>query len=199
MSQDLDSIAASIETELEHLDTKARTIASDSQRRYRLSMDAGQAMPTFGDYSLADDRSRKEMRDAEREAFNEIMSVIDRALAADRRSMSAPANANDVATVQLALSRENIDEEELRALYERYGSNYQLATAIRERADKARVTIEGAPLKLDRAEGERRAARVTLGLRSSGSTTLAFDSPSLAARDIVDGLAHLDIFGRVYS
>lgn len=199
MSQNLDGIASSIEGEISSLDSTARSIAQASQARYRASMEPGQTLPDFGEFTAADEDAKQGMRDAEGAAYQEIVGIIDRALAADRKDMSAPASADDVATVQLALSRDRIDAEELAALHERYGSNYQLGTAIRERAAKQGVFLEGAPLKLDRDEGLRRAARI-IGRHSygRGGTPSFIDSPANVATNIVEGLAHIDFLGRVY-
>lgn len=197
MDENFAQLTESIEYEIARFDTRAAEIARASQSRYRMGMEAGQTMPDFGEYSVPDDAGREQMQAARAEATAAIVGTIDARIASDRRRRTAPASADEVATVTLACSRESIGEDELVALFERYGSNYQLGAAIVERAAKAHVQIPGAEsFSVDRQEAVRRASRAMLSRHTQGVINY---SPDFIASSIVDGLIHRDLFGRVHS
>lgn len=197
-NDEFSALEASIASEVDAFDSKARAIAQGSQNRYRMSMEAGQTMPAFGEYDAPDELGRERMQEARAAAYDEIVGAIDRRISSVRMRRTAPANADDVATVTLACSRENIGEDELVALFERYGSNYQLGAAIVERASKAHVLIPGAAaFRVDRQEAVRRAYNVVHNRHTAGG--FLDSSPDSVANYVLDGLTHRNLFGQEWS
>lgn len=186
----------SISDTISALDNKVHDLATASQGRYRMLVEAGATMPAFGEYEPADDEGREAIRDAAREAYEDIMEDVDAALAGARRAMSEPAKADDAATVGLALGRVSVTETELQALLDRYASNYQLAAAICERAHREGFYLDGEPepVRIFREDASRAAARVL----DRYNRAAVIVGPEDFAGDVVRALRHIDVMGRQY-
>ena len=192
----IDSIATTVES----LDSKVRALAAASQGRYKLGLNAGQSVREFGEYEAADDEGRDAIRVACRAAYEEIMSDIDRTIDAEKRVMGEPANANDVATVQLTLGRKHVTKDELQVLLDRYKGNYQLASAICDRARQDHIYLSGEPQKprAFRSDADERALRVLYRYGAFGFNTGFMGSAQSFAENVVMALRHIDIFGNTY-
>ena len=175
-------------TIISECDREVENIAAASQQRYLDAMKPGERKPSFRTYTVADAQGEAERRAACLRAYHKMADVIDRDVAAHDREVSAPADANDAATVQLACSREHVSEAELRALMGRYGGNHTLASVIRDRAAKERVFFDALPT-FDGDEAKRRALRITDSYDKSLATGLLADS-------IMEGYRHIDLLGR---
>lgn len=186
----------SISETVEGLDQKVQGIASASQRRYRMGIEAGQTVHEFGEYEPADDEGREAVRAACTAAYDEILEDVDRHIRMVTRDMSEPAKADDAATVALTLAREHVTEGELQALLDRYKGNYQLASAITERAHRGDMHLENEPeqVRIFRGDAAIRARAVT----SRYARDRFMDSPDSFATDVVMALRHIDMFGRRY-
>lgn len=189
-------LVSDITADVEALDNKVREIAAASQRRYRLNAEPGTVMHSFAENEPADEEGRNAITEACRDAYHEIMGDVDRHLSAANRTMSAPATADDVATVQFALGREGISRGELQALLDRYKGNYQLASGICERAHRAGYYLdnEPAPLRVFRDDADRAAAHVLTRHNQHSTILPAADF----ATNVVMHLRHVDFLGREY-
>lgn len=189
-------LVQAITEDVEALDNKVREIAAASQRRYRMGIEAGQTVHSFAENEPADEDGRIAIAEACRDAYAEIMEDVDRHLAAASRTMSAPASADDVATVTFAIGREHITRDELQALLDRYGSNYQLASGICERAHRAGYYLDNEPVavRVYRDDASERAARV-LSRHNEGSFIIPAQT---FADDVVGALRHIDFLGKAY-
>lgn len=189
-------LVQAIAEDVEALDGKVLRIAADSQRRYRLNAEPGTVMHSFAENEPADEDGRIAIAEACRDAYAEIMEDVDRHLAAANRTMSAPASADDVATVTFALSREGITRDELQALLDRYKGNFQLASGICERAHRAGYYLDNEPeaVRVYRDDASKRAARV-LSRHNKGSFIIPAQT---FASDVVGALRHIDFLGKAY-
>lgn len=189
-------LISDIASDVQDLDAKVRDIAAASQRRYRMGIPAGQTVQEFGEYEPADDEGREAVRAACTAAYDEILEDVDRHIRMVTRDMSEPAKADDAATVALTLAREHVTEGELQALLDRYKGNYQLASAITERAHRSGMYLENEPeqVRIFRDDAAIRAHAVT----SRYNRGAFMDSPDSFASDVVMALRHIDMFGHRY-
>jgi len=189
-------LIADIASDVQDLDNQVRGIAAASQRRYRMGIQPGRTVQEFGEYTVADDEGRAEIRDACRSAYEQIMADVDRHIDAANRTMTTPASADDVSTVSFTLARENVTRDELQALLDRYRGNHQLAAGIIERAHKGGIYLDGEPdsVRVFREDAARAAGRV-LNRYNSQSVILPADD---FAANVVMKLRHLDILGNAY-
>jgi hypothetical protein len=183
-----------IEAAIERCDKEVESIALASQRQAKQSMKSGTYVPDYHRYQTADDFSEAKKREAIADCYAAICDAIDKEVATIGRKMSTPASADDVATVQLALARKNISPDELVALYNRYGGNYQLAKAIEERAWKDELDFPYSTPVMD-AEAAKSRARAIFNEYDAGALTGA---RSLLAGSIVDAFNRVDAFGHRY-
>lgn len=189
-------LVQAIAEDVEALDGKVRRIAADSHQRYRLNAEPGTVMRSFAETEPADADARAAIADACRDAYAEIMEDVDRHLAATNRTMSAPASADDVATVQFALSREGVTRDELQSLLDRYRGNYQLARGIAERAHHDGYFLDNEPeaVRVYRDDASKAAARVLTRHNQYGPLWPA----ESFADDVLHALRHIDVFGKAY-
>ena len=189
-------LVQAIAEDVEALDGKVLRIAADSQRRYRLNAEPGTVMHSFAENEPADEDGRIAIAEACRDAYAEIMEDVDRHLAAASRAMSAPASADDVATVTFAIGREGITRDELQSLLDRYKGNFQLASGICERAHRAGYYLDNEPeaVRVYRDDADKRAARV-LSRHNKGSFIIPAQT---FADDVVGALRHIDFMGKAY-
>lgn len=190
------TLVSNITADIESLDNKVHSIAADSQRRYKLDAEPGTVMHSFGEYEAADQEGRDAIAQACRDAFAAIMEDVDRHLAAANRTMSAPASADDVATVQFTLSREGVTRDELQSLLDRYRGNYQLARGIAERAHHDGYFLDNEPeaARVYRDDASKAAARVLTRHNQYGPLWPA----ESFADDVLHALRHIDVFGKAY-
>lgn len=195
-----DIAARNIAEVVRDLDGDVRKIAQRSQATYRSNMKAGESLPKFGDYSPADDDAAREIMEADKAAYRDVMDVVDFHVSSIMRSMSDPATAGEVATVSLALSRKNIDKDELQALLDRYGHNYTLASAITERARELKLFLAGEVDKLDRERAGQAAANLIINRHPHAvrQATGFIYSPENVGRMVMESLHHVDAFGQIW-
>ena len=191
--QSIESLKSSIQSDIEFCDKEVRDAAAKSHYRYKMSAELGSTIPAFGEFEAADDEGREEIRGIVNRAYDKAIGHVDYFMALANADMTQPAKADDVATVTLALNRKNISEKELNALYDRYGSNYQLARAIRERGFQDGKFIGERALEYYPDD----AKQILGGLYSryrKGSPRPA----SILADDTVMQLEHRDMFGKLW-
>lgn len=132
-------------------------IAAESQAAERQGLQPGAVVPAYGTLDTPTTEGQQAKAARVSLAVETIDGLIDAQRAADLDRMTESANANDVATVQFALSREGITADELQALHDRHKGNYQLARAIIERAARDGIHIDG-EVTAANAEGAKRVA-----------------------------------------
>lgn len=119
---------------IERTDPTVLAICERGQREHTLSLEPGATVPEFDKLDPATDEAAAEVAEEKAKLVEEIAAILEDDNADWQRKVSASASADDVATVQIALSRESIPAEELWALLQRYEFNHQLSSAIFERA-----------------------------------------------------------------
>ena len=193
-------LMADITASVTDLDEQVRGIASESQRRYRMGIPAGQTVRAFGEFEPADDEARAGIRAACQAAYEGIMAKVDRHIDAINRDMTAPASADDVATVSFTLARENVTRAELQALLDRYRDNHQLAAGIIERAHRSDIYLDGEPahVRVYRDDADRAARHVFDRYDGRYDGRSAVMGAGILAEDVVHALRHVDMFGMRY-
>ena len=178
------------------LDRRVHALAAESQRRYRISAEPGTVMHTFDEYEAADTEGREAIADACHEAYEQILEDVDRHIADIERTMSAPASADDVSTVNFTLARENVTRDELQALLDRYRTNHQLAGGIVERAHRDHLHLDNEPeaVRIFRDDASQAAGRV---LTRYGKGAYVYPASEFAD-DVAHALHRIDMFGRAY-
>lgn len=151
---DAETMDNRIKSIIEEANADIAGLAKASQKHYLAGLQPGEIVPEFEEFDVVGEEAGKAKHDIVSGMKMRIYDVLDEARAQHLASMTASASADDVATVQLALSRDNIDAEELQLLYDKFGSNYQLGQAIRERADRDGCHLHGLAPVAD-AEGAR--------------------------------------------
>ena len=189
-------LISDIASDVQDLDAKVRNIATASQRRYRMGIPAGQTVREFGEYDVADEDARAEVRAACQSAYDEIVADLDRHISAANRTMTTPASADDVATVHFTLARENVTRDELQALLDRYRGNHQLAAGIAERAHQSGIYLDGEPepTRVFRDDALTAAGQVFNRYNPNQSMF----SADVFADSVVGALRHIDALGRAY-
>lgn len=197
---EIQTLERDIADEIQSLDNRVHNIAATSQRRYRMDAMPGTAIPDFGEFQAADDEGRAAIRDACQSAYRSVMRRVDMRIASVNSELTESARADDVATVTLTLSRENVTRGELQALLDKYRNNYQMAAAIVERAHKADMFLDGEPyaLRVYREDADSKAREVVAGRHGSPFGGAFVGSPDMAASSVVSSLHHVDMFGRAY-
>lgn len=191
---DYQTMEQAIHDAIANCDADAQGIAARSQEAARQTMRPGQRVPQFKPYDVADERGAAAMKERVSTCYRDVCKIIDAAKGDAGRRMSAPATADEVATVQFALAREGITGEELAALHDRYGGNYQLARAIEEKAAQV-----GSPLATsstataDADAAKEKAARILSRYMRSNVT-----GADILAADIAAAYRHVDALGRPY-
>jgi len=151
---DAETMDNRIKSIIEEANADIAGLAKASQKHYLAGLQPGATVPEFEEFDVVGEEAGKAKHDIVSGMKMRIYDVLDEARAQHLASMTASASADDVATVQLALSRDNIGAEELQLLYDKFGSNYQLGQAIRERADRDGCQLHGLAPVAD-AEGAR--------------------------------------------
>ncbi len=139
-----EELVRKIVSKISRLDEEVESIATASQKRYKEMMKPDAVVPRFRPYQAADKDAEEEVKSRQNACIEEIANTIRSIEATSRAARTAPASADEVATVQLALSRKYITHDELSELYDRYKHNYQLAQAISDRAEESGWYIGGA-------------------------------------------------------
>lgn len=186
-----------IEQAIRTCDIEMERTAKISQSMHRERMKPGESVPTWGRFSIAADDTlaasrKKHAQDTCRAA---IYAAIDAEAAKVRRDMSASASADDVATVQFALSRDGITADELRALHEKFAGNHTLARAIEERARRAHVDIPTAAISPADVDAAKSKVNKLLRQYEPGNSPLP---PEVWADSIAGAFDHVDALGRPY-
>ena len=186
-----------IEQAIRTCDIEMERTAKISQSMHKSSMKPGESVPNWGRFSIAADDTlaasrKKHAQDTCRAA---IYAAIDAEAAKVRQTMSKPANADDVATVQFALSRDSISADELRALHERYSDNYTLRRAIEERAHRERVDVPTAAISAADVDAAKSKVNKLLRQYEPGNSPLP---PEVWADSIAGAFDHVDALGRPY-
>ena len=189
----MDQLEQKISDIITRCDADVEGIAAASQSRAKSGLGSGERVPAWRRFDAVGDYAAARMRARIDVAYDEICNIIDADYARASRTMSAPASADDVATVQFALSRDDLTADELRALHGRYGSNYQLAKAIEGRAFKDGIADMPTTIITADADAAKHAAR-SLYTRYEDAATAAIP----LGRCIADSYHHRDVFGELY-
>jgi len=187
----MDQLEQKISDVITRCDADVEGIAAKSQSRAKLGLGSGERVPDYRRFDAVGDYAAARMRARIDVAYDEICNIIDADYARVSRTMSAPASADDVATVQFALSRDDLTADELRALHGRYSSNYQLAKAIEGRAFKDGVDVPLTVITAD-ADAAKLAARSLYSRYDDGFLGIPL------GRCIADSYHHRDVFGELY-
>lgn len=193
-------IADRIADRVTALDREVHAIAASSQENFRRNLKPGESVPNFGEYEAADDDAARRIYEADIDAYHDVLDLVDIEVRHSQNAISEPASADAVSTVALALSRENIGAEELQALLDRYGSNYQLQAAILERAAKAHVFLSGKPMFTHKTDAETAAGHIINrhGYRNHSLSSGMMLSPAIIAENILMRLYHVDVQGHLF-
>lgn len=196
----VDRFIERLENRLEELDSELRYIAAESQRADRAGLHIGQTVRGYKPTTVLGDSYKGKANDAELRAYHDVAAMFD---GLDRDAVeerAEAASADEVATVQLALSLDP-DEATLRDLWAAYGRNATLRKAIRHAAGKARVRlpIDAADAVADNRGEAREYALSRVSNRWSGGDWAELDfSPSatIDAESVRQHLLGIDLFGR---
>lgn len=173
---------------IDRADAKARTIALESQSRWRRSAAPGTVVPEFSVYDAPDDLGIDELRSLSKSLYEDVMEQVDHFVGIQQRAWTNTVDPGDLATVQATLARKRIPAAELQALYDRFKGTYQLGELIREKAAELHAPIEGASATLDREAADAAASNL-LGRY----TQKAGVSPAaITASNIASYLYHID-------
>lgn len=191
MNDSYEQMTSDISAAVARCDSDVEGIALASQYAARHGLKSGSVVPSYGRFEAVGDAARASRTAAIDRCYADVCRIIDREKAKADAAMSAPASADDVATVTLALSRESIGADELRALHARYAGSYQLARKIEERAFTDRVDLPHTSVVAD-ADDAKQAARA-LYRRYDDGFAVAPIAESIAGR-----FHHIDAFGHRY-
>ena len=187
----MDQLEQTFSSIIARCDADVENIAATSQVRAKSGLRSGERVPGYRRFDAVGDDAAARMRARIDVAYDEICNAIDADYARVSRTMSAPASADDVATVTLALQRDDLTADELRALHGRYGGNYQLAKAIEGRALKDGVDVPLTVITAD-ADAAKLAARSLYSRYDDGFLGIPL------GRCIADSYRHRDVFGELY-
>ncbi len=172
--------------------------AQTSQRRALQALHPWDTIPEFGEFEPGDQAGAEEMKGIIRTATAQVKDAIGKFEASVNARMAEQPDPTEREAVAFALSKSHISTAELRALYETYGGNYQLASAISDRAAQMGVELH-APQTIDPGKAEETAMYIIAHRYDYpyGSHTLRnpiTDPSNVSARTLND-LQHLDALG----
>lgn len=184
---------------LEDLDADLQDVAAASQRAYRRDLQAGQTVRSYKPTTVIGDAYEERARLCEDRARRDISAMFDRLDRDALADRTEAASADEIATVQLALSL-NPDEATLRDLWEAHGKNATLRAAIRHAAIKAEVFLPATisdTVADNREDAREYALRQVNGRWTPSNVVELAVTPSarIDAESVMQHLLGVDIFG----
>lgn len=179
----------------------------EERRTYEVAADARYIFDTREPFTVDEvwDTPDEQGVEEKKELFSALWQDACEAIDNERReyetAISEPASADHVATVALAVSRRDIGQEELQALYDAYSSNYQLGQVIRERAERGEKRLDNLVPAHDAELAKSKAYDLLRARWRVGYVpTLRYfcDDSDRLVDCIIDAYQHRDVLGQIW-